>query len=120
MRTVDEWIGATDNARIPTRVRLRVWERDGGKCALTGRKIRPGEPWQLDHRVSLINGGQHREQNLQVVSVEAHKAKTADDVAIKSKISRVKAKHLGQWPKSKARLQGRAFQKSRPEAPHDQ
>ena len=45
MRSVAEWIGKTDNAKAPNRVRLRVFLRYDGKCWLTGRKIRPGDKW---------------------------------------------------------------------------
>ncbi len=94
-REVPEWIGATDDTPIPKRVMLRVFERDGGVCHITGRKILPGDRWQADHVLALINGGENRESNIAPALVEAHKAKTAQDVAIKSKTARVKAKHLG-------------------------
>lgn len=97
-----EWIGATDDARIPPRVRLRVFERFGGVCQLTDRKIMPGDEWDCDHAVALINGGEHRESNLQPVLRAAHRRKTADDVAAKAKADRVRKKHLGLHnPKSK-------------------
>lgn len=112
-RAVSEWIAAHPDQAVPPRVRLRVWERCGGRCALSGRKIMPGEPWQADHIVAVINGGEHRESNLQVVSVDAHKAKTRLDVAIKSKVARIKAKHLGVYPKSKARIVSRGFTPTR-------
>lgn len=110
-RSVDLWVGATDDAAIPMRVRLRVFERFGGKCALSGRKIMPGDKWQIDHRIALINGGKHEEANLQPVLDAPHKAKTAADVAVKSKVARIKAKHLGIYPKSPSRLQSRGFAK---------
>jgi 5-methylcytosine-specific restriction protein A len=31
-REVPEWIGATDDAAIPARVRVRVFERYEGRC----------------------------------------------------------------------------------------
>ena len=94
-RSVPEWIGKTDDAAIPKRVRLRVLDAHDGICALTGRKIRPGDEWDLDHRVALANGGEHRESNLQPVLRAAHRKKTAADVAQKAKDRRVRAKHLG-------------------------
>ncbi len=94
-REVPEWVGATDDTPIPKRVMLRVFERHGGICYLKGRKILPGDGWQADHVIALINGGGNRESNLAPALVEAHKAKTAQDVAIKAKTARVKAKHLG-------------------------
>ncbi|MGE5566203.1 MAG: HNH endonuclease [Parcubacteria group bacterium] len=114
-RSVDLWVGKDDDAAIPPRVRLRVFERFGGVCQISFRKIRPGEAWQCDHRVALINGGRHAEDNLQPVLVEAHKEKTREDVAIKSKTDRIRKKHLGIWPQPVRKLQGRGFPPSRKE-----
>lgn len=100
MRSVETWAGATDDARVPNRVRLRVFEAFGGRCALSGRKIMAGEKWELDHRIALANGGRHDEANLQPVLAAEHKLKTRADVAIKSKVARVRAKHLGLKPAS--------------------
>ena len=94
-RAVKEWIGKTPDTRAPPRVRLRVFEKFGGVCQLSGRKIRPGDKWELDHTKALINGGENRESNLQPVLKEPHKVKTAQDVAQKAKVDRVRKKHLG-------------------------
>jgi 5-methylcytosine-specific restriction enzyme A len=94
-RAVPEWIGKTPDSAIPPRVKLRVWERQGGRCALTGVKINPGDRWEVDHIVALINGGENREDNLQIVLAFAHKAKTKADVDEKAKVARLKQKHLG-------------------------
>lgn len=100
-RSVPEWIGKTPDAKIPPRVRLRVFERHSGKCHLSGRKIMAGEPWDCDHIVALVNGGEHRESNLAPALRSKHREKTAEDVAVKSKTYRMRAKHLGQWPKGR-------------------
>ena len=107
-RTTQEWIGATDDAAIPARVRLRVYEAHDGCCALTGRKIGTGDKWDVDHRIALANGGQHRESNLQPVLVEAHREKTRQDVKTKAKIARVRKKHLG-IQQSKKKIPYRKF-----------
>ncbi len=93
-RKTKEWIGATPDTPAPPRVRLRVFEAYEGKCGITGRKIQPGDVWELDHIKALTNGGENRESNLQPALKEAHKAKTARDVAQKSKDRRVRSKHL--------------------------
>lgn len=93
-RKTNEWIGKSLDTPAPPRVRLRVFDAHNGKCALTGRKIMPGDVWELDHKQALTNGGENRESNLQPVLKDAHKAKTARDVAQKSKDRRVRAKHL--------------------------
>ena len=101
MRSVPEWIGKTDDARIPLRVRIRVFDRCGGMCHRSGRRIMAGEPWECDHIIPLCNGGLHREFNLAPILVDAHKEKTKQDVALKAKINRKKAYHLGLKKKSR-------------------
>jgi 5-methylcytosine-specific restriction endonuclease McrA len=63
-RSVDLWVGKTDDEKVPPRVRLRVFEAHGGRCWISGRKIMPGDKWEIDHEVALINGGTHSEANL--------------------------------------------------------
>ena len=95
VRTTEEWIGKDDDAKIPDRVRLRVFDRHNGICHRSGRKIRAGERWQCDHVVALVNGGQHRECNLAPILIAPHKEKTRDDVAEKKINARVRSKYLG-------------------------
>ena len=94
-RSTEEWIGNTDDAKIPPRVRLRVFERYGGICHISCRRIRAGEAWDCDHYVALINGGEHRESNLRPALVVPHKEKTKIDVAEKARIARKRKKYLG-------------------------
>ena len=100
-RSVPEWIGATPDTAIPMRVKLRIFERHGGVCHLSGRKIAAGEAWDCDHVKALINGGENRESNLAPALKAPHRAKTKADVAEKSRIARKRAKHLGIWPKGR-------------------
>lgn len=96
MRSVPEWIGKTDDTPIPPRVRLRVFDRFHGICHRSGRKIGAGEKWECDHVIALGNGGEHRESNLApILAGFFHKLKTKEDVALKSKNAKVRAKHLG-------------------------
>lgn len=105
MRAVDEWIGANDDSRIPPHVRIRVFDRYSGICNISGRKIRPGDQWDLDHIVAICNGGQNRESNLRLVLRDKHRQKTAVDVSEKAKIGRKRSKHLGA-AKSRSPLPG--------------
>jgi 5-methylcytosine-specific restriction protein A len=95
LRSTPEWIGKTDAARPPRHVRLRVFDTHWGKCHISGRRIMPGEAWDCDHIVALINGGENRESNLAPALREFHKAKTADDVAEKSRVARKRMSTLG-------------------------
>ena len=94
-RSVPEWIGSSPDAAIPPRVRIRIFEREGGICHLSGRKIGPSDKWDADHKVAICNGGEHRESNLFPALRDKHREKTAEDVAEKSMIARKRAKHLG-------------------------
>ncbi len=96
MRSVPEWIGKTDDQKVPDRVKQRVFDREEGICHLTGRKIDPvRDEWDLDHRIPLILGGEHRESNLFPALREHHRRKTAVEMQVKSKIARTRKKHLG-------------------------
>lgn len=95
-RAVPEWIGRTPSTPVPPRVRIRVFIRDDGRCQCgCNRRITVGEKWQTDHRPALINGGENRESKLITLLTEHHKKQTAVDVAEKSKVARIRARHLG-------------------------
>jgi 5-methylcytosine-specific restriction protein A len=94
-RKINEWIGDTDDSAIPPRVKIRVFIRDGKKCCICTfpivGKLRPA----YDHTIAIINGGENREKNLQLLCVPCHAEKTGNDVAIKSKTARIQKKHFG-------------------------
>lgn len=106
-REVKEWIGKTDDSRPPARVKLRVLERYGFRCYLSGVEIRDGDAasLQFDHVVALINGGENRETNLAPALAKPHREKTRADVALKSKARErqksqfVKERPKHRWPK---------------------
>jgi 5-methylcytosine-specific restriction protein A len=108
-RATKEWIGKTHDSKIPPRVKLRVFERHGGVCHLSGRKIAAGEPWDCDHIIALINGGEHKETNLAPALRDKHKAKTADDVAEKAKVARKAKANLGLKPAPAKPIQSAGF-----------
>jgi len=112
-RAVPEWIGAHPDVAIPRKVKARIWARCDGRCALSGRKIQPGDAYDFDHITALANGGEHRESNLQLVCREAHKAKTQADRAEQAKTERLHAKHNGYFPKSPTPLRSRNTFKKR-------
>lgn len=114
-RSVPEWIGKTDDSRPPPHVVLRIFERHSGICHWSKRKIRPGDAWDVDHVIALINGGENRESNMApILRGKPHKEKTAADVAEKSKVYRKRASHLGLAPK-RQKIQSRGFAKATPQ-----
>lgn len=113
-RSLPEWIGKDDDAVPPLRVRLRVFEAYGGKCWLTGRKIMPGDEWDIDHKVALVNGGRNVESNLAPALRYAHRIKTASDVGQKAAAAKAKAKHFGMKAKRR-RIVSRGFEPAPPQ-----
>lgn len=109
-RSVPEWIGKTADSAIPERVRLRIWEREEGRCYLTGRKIRPGDKYEFEHVIALAlwtgEGHGNRESNIRLALKEPHKVKTAQDRAQQAKSDRIRKKHLGIVSKPKWQSQG--------------
>ncbi len=105
-RTPDEWIGKTDDTPIPQRVRLRVFNRAGGRCHICGRKIAAGEYWECDHVIALCNDGENREDNLSPACCNCCRPKTARDVSEKSKVNKKRLKHLGIRPRHRRPMPG--------------
>lgn len=95
MRAVEEWIGKNDDVAIPPRVKLRIVERARASCQECGRGIGGKLLPAFDHIKALVNGGEHRENNLQLLCHECHGAKTKMDVKIKAKVARIRKRNLG-------------------------
>lgn len=110
IRERPEWIAAHPDQAIPKVVRLRIWDREGGRCYLTGAKIRPGDKFEYEHVIALANGGEHRERNIRLALTAPHRAKTSSDAKVTAKIRRVALKHIGAWPKGQ-KIQSRGFQR---------
>lgn len=113
-RTLPEWIATHDDAAIPPRVQNRVYMKHNGICPKCSRVLVAGK-WACDHIVALVNGGPHRESNLQPLCASpCHSDKTRTDVALKSKTYRVRAKSIG-IRFTKPRIQSAGFRKSAPQ-----
>jgi 5-methylcytosine-specific restriction protein A len=95
MRSVPEWIGKTDDTPVPPRVRLRVFEKYEGRCYLSGKIIRPGDKWHIEHIQAIANGGQNREGNLAPALVAPHKDKTRADRRLQARSARIRKRNLG-------------------------
>lgn len=111
-RTVNEWVGKTADSKPPKSVIDRLFLRQGGRCAITGRKMMPGETKHADHVVPLKDGGNNSESNLQLVLADAHREKTSHENRGRAKERRIRLKHAGLWPKSARPLKSRGFQKT--------
>ena len=107
-RSLPEWIGATPDTPVPDRVKLRVFDAHRGICHIAKRQIRPGEPWDTEHVIAIINDGENRESNLAPALRDKHPIKTAADLAEKAITYRKRKKHLGLRGRRKT-IPGRKF-----------
>jgi len=113
MRTVDEWIGKTDDSMPPASVKDRIIERQNKQCAISGYTFKSGDKIEFDHKIPLWLGGKNSETNLQAVLAETHAKKTKTEATVRAKINRLRQKDLGIFPKPKgnSRIQSRGFNK---------
>lgn len=115
-RSVPEWVGKTADTKIPDHVKLRIWEREKGRCYLTGKKLRLGE-YDFEHVIALAlwtgEGHGNRESNIRLAYRPAHREKTKQDVAEKAKSDRVRKKHL--LPRKPSSMRSAGFDKRAPQ-----
>jgi 5-methylcytosine-specific restriction enzyme A len=93
-RSVPEWIGASPDAAVPDGVQLRIFRRQKGLCAILAVSLK-GRKKQLDHKIPLSVGGQHRETNLQWILSDIHTIKSAHETKERAKADRVAKKYAG-------------------------
>jgi hypothetical protein len=62
---------------------------------MCARKIMTGEYWVCEHMVAICNGGENRESNLNLTCRNCVPRKNAADLAEKSRVNRIRSKHLG-------------------------
>jgi 5-methylcytosine-specific restriction enzyme A len=113
MRSVPEWIAKHDDQKVPPHVRMRIFDAYDGICQLSGRRIRPGDAWDLDHIKAIWKGGAHRESNLWPVLKQPHRVKSATERRDQGHCDRMRQKHLGIYPKSVFKIPSRPFQNKR-------
>jgi 5-methylcytosine-specific restriction protein A len=101
-RSVEEWVGRTDNTPVPGKALERLWKACGGKCQGCGLDL-SDQAWDADHVTALINWVPttekphgNRESNLQVLGLKCcHRPKTKEDLKIKWRTSRYVRSHTG-------------------------
>ena len=110
-RSVQEWVGRTDDTKVPPRVRQRVYDRHNGVCHICKLPIKIGETWHADHITALIEGGENRESNLGPAHDHCNLAKSNDEKARKSKVAKTRQKHTGAIrPQGKIKSRGFGYQ----------
>jgi 5-methylcytosine-specific restriction enzyme A len=107
---------------IPERIKLEVFARQNGRCALTGRRLASIWSAEFDHvpplglRPVAPSGADYEPAQLdpayiQALSPEAHRAKTCDDQGWIAKTKRIADKHAGIEKPRKSRWPKRPFSK---------
>ena len=99
-RSTTEWKGKTPDSVPPDYVKLRVFQKHGGICHVSGRKITPADKWDADHVIALCNGGENRESNLKPALKDKHLEKTKADVAERAETDAMSKRHIGLRGKS--------------------
>ena len=113
-RPVKEWIGKRPESMPGKLVLLRLYSRQNGICACGCNRVMNlnRDKIDCDHKLALIDGGENRESNLQLMLHEHHQAKTAAEATVRSEARNHQAKAFTR-PQSK--MQGRGFAKSKPQ-----
>ncbi|WP_207213042.1 HNH endonuclease [Mesorhizobium sp. Pch-S] len=111
-RSVEEWIGRTDDTRPSKACQRRILDRQDYRCALTGLPFDDKNKPRFDHKVPLWLGGENRESNLQALrEEEAHKPKTKAEAKVRAKVHAVIDKRFS-LGSPKKKMQGPGFAKS--------
>lgn len=96
MRTakLKEWVGRTPEAMPGQTVLLRLYAKQKGICACgCGQSMNLNrDAVDCDHIIALIDGGENRESNLQLLLNACHKVKTKAEATARSQERRHKAK----------------------------
>lgn len=92
--------------------RLEIWTRANGHCEACSAKLKVGEG-EYDHRIAQGYGGENTVENGQLLCRQCHKGKTGRDKATTEKVKRMRDKHLGVFPPSKAKIRSRGFDSTR-------
>ncbi len=58
--------------RIPEKMRMYVWQRDGGKCARCGSR----ENLEYDHIIPVSKGGSNTERNIELLCEKCNRSKS--------------------------------------------
>lgn len=113
-RSTLEWKGRTDDAMPPRSVFDRLWDKQGGRDAITGRPFDSKSRVIRDHIVPLADGGKNCESNLQLIDESTHAEKTAAEATVRGKVRRNHERHRG-YVRQASKLRGAGFRKAPPQ-----
>lgn len=118
MRSVPEWSSDNHDAKVPDRVKLRIWRRDANAdgyciCHISGNVIRPGDDFELEHKTPLSLGGTHSEGNMAFALTVFHRRKSAAEAAVRAETDAQAISHRGLGAVQETGLQGRTKEQKR-------
>jgi 5-methylcytosine-specific restriction protein A len=113
-RSIPEWIGRTDDSMPPVSVYDRLWRKQEGRDAITGLPFTSKDKIVRDHIIPLADGGENRESNLQLITLEMHKIKTGEEATARGKERRIHERDRG-YQRKPSRLKGPGFEKRPPQ-----
>lgn len=114
-RSTPEWRGRSDDSMPPKSVFDRLYAKQSGRDAITGIPFAPGDRICRDHIIPLIDGGENRESNLQLITEKQHKIKTAREAMERAKTRAVQHKHRAYVGAERPKMRGAGFQKAKPQ-----
>lgn len=91
MRSTTEWVGKHDDANPPTSCKLRILDRQDGRCNTCGVRFDVKTKAQFDHITPLWLSGENRETNLQAICPPCHGKKTATEATVRGKVNRLRS-----------------------------
>lgn len=98
----NEDVGTTKRGSLSRTRKLKIWEREHGKCMICGVKLMTGK-FIFEHVKPLALGGADEDDNIRLTCKGCASDKTKDDMARINKAKRQKASALG-LKKSKSPL----------------
>lgn len=112
-RSVDEWIGRTDESMPGIHVLLRLYARQNGICACPDEcglvMNLERDEIDCDHKIPLRDGGENRESNLQLMFRAHHRGKTRGENIARGKERRHKAKAFSSMRSKKTKIKSAPF-----------
>lgn len=91
---MNEDVGTTKRGSLSRNRKLKIWEREKGKCMVCGVKLTTGN-LIFEHVRPLALGGADEDDNIRLTCKGCASDKTKDDMARINKAKRQKTAHLG-------------------------
>jgi hypothetical protein len=89
-----EDMGTTKRGGLSTRRKLKIWERESGKCAICSAKLMAGQ-FIYEHMRALELGWTDTDENIRLTCLTCAKEKTKKDHQITAKAKSQKSSYLG-------------------------